>query len=92
MKLVNFLGEIDFMCYTRYACDKCYYEGSDPCPDHYANASTECMYLIESQVAETGYMDRFELIKTLTIIKGTVTLQLTGEECRRLYQHLKPPI
>ena len=39
-----------------------------------------------------GYCDRFESIEKLVLSRGSVTMELTGDECRRVFRHLKPAL
>jgi hypothetical protein len=50
------------------------------------------LWIMETNHVSSGYIHRFENIKTLTLVKNGVVLELNAEEAEQLYKHLKPKI
>ena len=39
-----------------------------------------------------GYCDRFDSIDKVVLSRGNCVMELNGDECRRLFKHLKPAL
>lgn len=54
--------------------------------------TSENFNIVEIKDSTIGYVDRFDSIKELIIIKDGISIHLNGEESRKLYFFLKPPL